>query len=106
MTATSQASDAAERLREIVKPGGTVSVVGHGYTRSGVRRITIHGPVRVGGGWASTAITNLVADVLDLRYIPNSGYLPLREGYTPGSIADRLSAALFGETGLIKGEYL
>ena len=84
---TTTAYDAAERLREIVKPGGTVQFISRGSTRSGGEKMTVHAQRRDIG--CIVVVERGAALMADLsRY------------------ADRLSVALFAEPGLIKGEYL
>lgn len=90
---------ALDRLREIVKPGGTVGIIRHGRTRSGREQITLRC-----GGWAN--ITYAAAEATGTRFVQGTDYLGLRRGVTPDEFLDRLSEALFGEPGQIKGEYL
>lgn len=102
MTTSTQASEALDRLREVVEPGEMVRVVDRGRTRSGNRRITVHAQRQ--------NITAEVTIALGLRPVSRGCIGLTWPGTTRetavADLADRLSTALFGEPGQIKGEYL
>lgn len=100
VTTTTEASEALARLREVVKPGDTLIVTTKGHTRSGVQKVTVRSSR---SGYAD--LTHDVARTLGARTV-DWAYLGLRPDDTPHLALDRLSVALFGEPGQIKGEYL
>jgi hypothetical protein len=105
MAAAVQASEAADRLREIIQPGDMVWAVSHGYTRDGKDRLSLRGAHK-----DTTALgvdlTHLVAAVTGVRLVQSAPYLGLRLGTSLSGLLDRLSVALFGEPDQIRGEYL
>lgn len=97
--------EALARLREVVKPGVQVRVISRGFTRSGYEQVAVYAdsgllpaPVDIGRD---------VAAALDLHMVPKTDHLSLHPEFGPWlpALADRLSVALFGEPGQIKGEY-
>lgn len=104
MTTTTEASEALDRLREVVKPGDTLYV----FERQSRTRQTLRLSLRaVRPGTATLVRLNPeVAAALGVHLSGSDGTLVVLGDYLLSDLLDRLSVALFGEPGQIKGEYL
>lgn len=104
MTTTTEASEALARLREVVKPGGTVYYTSRRARSGDTRRVTLWA---IDGRGPNLAVISLaVAEALGLHVAEGTKHVVISGDRAVSDLLDRLSVALFGEPGLIRGEYL
>lgn len=105
MTATTTERDAAlARLREVVKPGDTVYVTAQWSRSADTCEVTAYA---VGENRSLYRLDLIIAKAFGIPRDPRRApELRLSGDFTLDAFSDRLSVALFGEPGQIKGEYL
>jgi len=106
VTTTTAASEALARLREVVKPGETLYVTEKRSRSGDTCRMQLRAVWHPEGANVLARLTGNIAQALDLQMAGGDGALVVPGDVTLSDLLDRLSVALFGAPGQIKGEYL